>query len=308
MKCLTAIIIALTCLTWSAHAKYNCSDIKPNRTSKSHESQKAGLWREPFSGMEFVKVFGGCFQMGQTREDKHQIINVRGKKKYLKYFSEEQPRHEVCLDDFWLGRFEVTNKQFRQFRPEYSNKDYEGKNINSDNQPAVYINWNDAQAFAKWLSEKTGKRFRLPTEAEWEYACRAGTTTVRFWGDDPSDACRYANTHDVKSKKENNIHWLHHFCDDGYTVTAPVGSFQPNGFGLYDMLGNVWEWCQDVYHKEAYHKHTSRNPIISHGGDFRIIRGGSWVSAPAYVRCAVRYKLSTAVREYVVGFRLVADK
>ena len=154
MKCLTAIIIALTCLTWSAHAKYNCSDIKPNRTlesqfvdifmqdckevikpvdeisavklsrkktrsAESHESQKAGLWLEPVSGIEFVKVLGGCFQMGQTREDKHQIINVRGKEKYLKYFSEEQPRHEVCLDDFWLGRFEVTNKQFREFRPEY---------------------------------------------------------------------------------------------------------------------------------------------------------------------------------------------
>ena len=111
------------------------------------------------------------------------------------------------------------------------------------------VSWYGAVAYIDWLNQETetGKKYRLPTEAEWEYAARAGTSTVRFWGDSPDDACQYANVYDQTSKKENGYSWKNHNCDDGYSNTAPIGSFLANSFGLHDMLGNVWEWCADRY-------------------------------------------------------------
>lgn len=110
----------------------------------------------------------------------------------------------------------------------------------------VNVSWYDATNFAKWLSKETGQKFRLPTEAEWEYTARAGTKTSRFWGNNPDEACQYANVADLTVKKRWAT-WIVHNCEDNYLVAAPVGSFNPNGFGIYDMLGNVWEWVQDVY-------------------------------------------------------------
>ena len=254
--------------------------------------------------MEFVKISGGCFHMGQTPQGSEQIIDARGDRHYQKHFCDGHSRHEVCVDGFWLGRYEVTNRQYRQFRPAYANQDYEGRDLNGDDQPAVNITWHEAIAYARWLSDKAGRTFRLPTEAEWEYGCRAGTTTVRYWGDDAADACQYANTHDRRSKQANPIAWRHHDCDDGHAVASPVGSFQPNAFGLCDMLGNVWEWCRDVHPPPDDRQYG----LASRKRDARIIRGGSWASAPAYVRCASRYKCSVDTREYIVGFRLVVER
>ena len=108
----------------------------------------------------------------------------------------------------------------------------------------VCVSFEDAQAYIRWLNRKTGQHYRLPTEAEWEYAARAGTTTRRYWGDKPDDACQYANVADQSAKKVFPG-WAVHHCDDGYVYTAPVGSFQRNRFGLHDMLGNVWDRTQD---------------------------------------------------------------
>ncbi len=178
--------------------------------------------------------------------------------------------------------------------------------LDGNDQPAVRVSWEDAKKFAKWLTGKSGHEFRLPSEAEWEYACRAGTKTARFWGDDPDDACRYANVHDLTSKRINkDFTWTHHNCDDGHAVTAPVGSFRPNDFGLHDMLGNAWEWCEDIYASDAYSKHQLNNPIYTGGGSYRVIRGGSWGPDPAGVRCAFRYNDSPASRNADLGFRLL---
>ncbi|MBW2050537.1 MAG: formylglycine-generating enzyme family protein, partial [Deltaproteobacteria bacterium] len=119
-----------------------------------------GTWTDPVTGMEFVWVEGGCFEMGSTSGD-----------------SDEKPVHQVCLDGFWMGKYEVTNRQFRLFRPGHDSRDYKGHSLNGENQPAVYVSWEDAKAFAQWLTRKNGERytFRLPTEAQWEYACRGGT-------------------------------------------------------------------------------------------------------------------------------------
>ncbi|MGM0653785.1 MAG: formylglycine-generating enzyme family protein [Thermodesulfobacteriota bacterium] len=129
--------------------------------------------------------------------------------------------------------------------------------------------WNDAKAFISWLNGKTGKRFSLPTEAQWEYACRAGTGTFRYWGDGEGTACPYANVNDLTSKRINKFSWENFNCEDGYAGTSSVGRFKPNNFGLYDMLGNVWEWCEDGYDSKAYAKHGRNNPVIINNGSGR---------------------------------------
>jgi formylglycine-generating enzyme required for sulfatase activity len=246
-------------------------------------------WREPVTGMEFVWVPQGCYQMGSNSGD-----------------SDEKPVHKVCLDGFWMAKHEVTNRQYRKYKSSHDSKDYKGVNLNRDDQPAVYVSWDDAKAFAKWLSSKSGKQIALPTEAQWEYAARAGTGTVRYWGDDADDACRYANVHDRTSKnKFSNFTWQNHNCNDGYAGTSPVGSFRSNNFGLYDMLGNVWEWCEDVYDKEAYSKHSRNNPLVLSGGSDRVLRGGSWSSKPWNVRSAYRYRYSASFTLDYLGFRLI---
>ncbi|MDM8523268.1 SUMF1/EgtB/PvdO family nonheme iron enzyme [Desulfococcaceae bacterium HSG8] len=250
-------------------------------TLPEKEPETEGTWTDPVTGMEFVWVPKGCFKMGSPPGEKGR-------------YSDEGPVHEVCVDGFWMGKYEVTNKQYRKYKSGHNSGDYEGNFLDGDNQPAVRVSWDDAKAFAKWLTGKSRHEFRLPTEAEWEYACRAGTQTARFWGDDPDDACRYASVADQT-----------HNCDDGYAVTAPVGSFSPNSFRLYDMLGNIWEWCEDIYDSDAYRKHKRNNPIYADGGSDRVRRGGSWYGKPAYVRCAERDHYSPASRGNLLGFRLV---
>jgi formylglycine-generating enzyme required for sulfatase activity len=225
-------------------------------------------YTEPKTGMEFVLIKGGCFQMGDSYGDGD--IN-------------ERPVHEVCLSDYYMGKYEVTNAQYRKFKPTHNSGKHEGMDLNGDKQPVVHVSWEDATQFARWLSKETGKTFRLPTEAEWEYAARAGSKTSRFWGNNPDDACIYANVADATAKKRWPT-WIAHNCDDKYAVSAPVGSFKPNAFGLYDMLGNVWEWVQDVYDGTAYSKHPRHNPVYEVPGEYRVERGGGWNNGPLGIR------------------------
>ncbi len=161
-------------------------------------------------------------------------------------------------------------------------------------------------AFAAWLSQKSGKTFKLPTEAEWEYAARAGTKTARYWGDDNASLCRHANIADRTAKVAfSGFTWAYDGCDDGYKVSAPVGRFAPNRFGLYDMLGNVWEWTASPY-DEAYSGGEKRAAHASEGGR-RVTRGGSWLDDPGGVRAALRDFWSPGVRDLYLGFRLARE-
>jgi formylglycine-generating enzyme required for sulfatase activity len=251
-----------------------------------------GGWREPLTGMEFVWIESGCFKMGTPRKVGRGVI------------PNEEPLHTVCVDGFWMGKYEVTNAQYRKYKPDHSSKENKGLSFNGDNQPVVYVNWDDAKEFNKWLTNRSedGYEFRLPTEAEWEYAARAGTTTTRFWDDNSDDACSYASFSDKRGmeflKRPSN-----HNCDDGYAVTAPVGSFKPNAFGLYDMLGNVWEWCEDWF--GYYPSGSVTNPTGPASGKIRVVRGGSWNNALGYVRCSYRAGSSTHYRNDYRGVRCV---
>ncbi len=164
------------------------------------------------------------------------------------------------------------------------------------------MSWNDAAAFAEWLSQQSGNRFRLPTEAEWEYACRASSNTARFWGNDPNAACCYANVADQTAQKQFKFPPMHE-CSDGYACASPVGSFRANAFGQYDMLGNVWEWCSDWY--ADYPIGQVLNPAGPSSGSRRVGRGGGWISVGQGVRSAERHANDPTERENYLGFRLV---
>ena len=291
---------------------------------------KAGdTYTDPTTGMEFVYVKGGSFYMGQTRKEKKQIIAEAGEKIYNKYFSSELPRHQVRVDGFWMGRYEVTVGQWRKFIRATGYRTDAEKNTGksgcfsfkenkwdwiagrywddpgftqSSSRPVACVSYNDVAAYIDWLNKKTTSReYRLPTEAEWEYAARGGTRTIRFWGDDTdSSACRYANVAD------KGHGWRNPFpCVDGYKWAAPVGSFQPNSYGLYDMLGNVWEWCSDWYDEDYYKSSPRSNPQGPSSGSNRVVRGGSWFVGPWHVRAANRLRVGPATRIGDLGFRLV---
>jgi formylglycine-generating enzyme required for sulfatase activity len=279
------------------------------------EPTAAMVWTEPLTGMRFVRIPAGCFRMGSDAGE-------AGRDR------DEGPMHEVCLDGFWMSQYEVTRGQFRTFVEQtgyVTDAEREGFSwvydgrwekkpgyswhrpgfAQDDRHPVVHVSLNDAQAMARWLTERSKGEFRLPTEAEWEYACRAGTLSARFWGEDPKDACTFANVADETARKRYPV-WETHPCADGFVFTAPVGSFRPNGFGLHDMLGNVWEWCADIYDPDAYRKHSGKNPVVEKGGTARVVRGGSWYSRPRYVRSAGRDQLSRPDRRSQdQGFRLI---
>ncbi len=232
-------------------------------------------------------------------------------------FEDEHPQHRVRITKpFYLGTYHVTRGQFRQFVADTAYKTDAGKGENpgaygwdpdkkvfgfnakyswrnvgfeqTDEHPAVNVSWNDAVEFCKWLSKKDRKTYRLPTEAEWEYACRAWTTTRYYSGDDPETLAKAGNVADAAAKaKFPGWTWTLK-ANDGYAFTAPVGKFKPNAFGLYDMHGNAWQWCADWYGAEYYAKSPIDDPIGPDSGDFRVLRGGSWDGWPFFTRSADR--------------------
>ncbi len=270
---------------------------------------------DPAVGMEFIAVPAGCFQMGDSFGDGG---------------SDEKPVHEVCVDGFSMGKYAVTVGQFRAFikatgyRTDAENGggcitvDSNGrwskvswaswKNpgfSQTDSHPVVCVSWNDAAEFSKWLTRQSGRTYRLPTEAEWEYTARAGATGRNFWGDNADDACKYANVSDLSAAKNKLLKRTTHNCDDGHVFTAPVGSYRPNAFGLYDMMGNVWQWTGDWY-EEGYYSHSPKNnPQGPSSGPCRVPRGGSWRSSSENVRVSLRVHPPSS-QTSGVGFRLVS--
>ena len=175
----------------------------------------------------------------------------------------------------------------------------------TDEHPVVCVGWNDAKAYVRWLSGKTGKEYRLLSEAEWEYVARAGTETARYWGEGESGQCRYANGADEALKRrDSDWKWTTASCDDGYARTAPVGSYQANGFGLHDVLGNVYEWTEDCWN-ESYTGALSDGSAWESGDcGRRVLRGGSWLIDPRNLRSAYRGRSTTGNRSLILGFRV----
>ncbi len=177
--------------------------------------------------------------------------------------------------------------------------------------PVVCVSWRDAQAYAQWLTRTTGKPYRLPSEAEWEFAARAGTSTARFWGESQVSACEFANVADMTLADALNLDRRPQFtfrCTDRHAFTAPVASFRPNAFGLYDMLGNVWQWTADCLNPNLEGQAADGSPQLFGDCGNRAMRGGSWSHLPWYVRAGNRVRGNATDRFNFAGIRVVRDR
>ena len=270
--------------------------------------------------LKLLRIPAGSFPMGSPRTAPYRTQR------------NERPQHEVRIPaDFYMGRCEVTRGQFAAFvrDAEYKTeaevkgwafawdgkkwdkiKGASWKNVGfdqTDDHPVICVSWNDATAFCNWLSRRAGRTVRLPTEAQWEYACRAGTTTAWSWGDDSAKGKGRCNAAD-KTGRARFRSWRIFPWEDGYVFTSPVGTFKPNEYGLHDMHGNVWEWCRDWYRK-SYATAGKVEAKGRYGDGPRVVRGGSWLSPPERCRSAFRTACGPMgfYCDFIIGFRVVAD-
>ncbi len=328
-----AILLLLTCLTCAPAAVVAAEQDLPKQITN-------------LLGMRLILVPSGTFEMGS--DESPQALAAAypqyDQQRFL-LLSDEAPVHRVRITNaFYLGQHEVTVGQFRRFlqlsghQPEsiqdgtggYGyNRHYDPKQsergdafegrlplyswqnpgfAQNDDHPVTNVSWNDAVAMANWLSQREQIRYRLPTEAEWEYAARAGSRSRYHGGDQPDSLLKTANTFD----RDTALGWpqWQTFAlagHDGFDFTAPVGSFLPNAFGLYDMHGNVWEWCADWHQDDYYAKSPVDDPQGPDSGTVRVRRGGSWHTWSLYARAAYRNWNSPQTRYPLVGMRLVRE-
>ena len=322
---------ALLCLALLAVAGVRAAEVEIERNSL---------------GMPFVRLPAGEFLMGsdESPQSLARDFPALNRERFLA-LADEAPVHRVRITrGFWLGQTEVTVGQFRRFvqasghRPEAQADGSGGYGYRADHDPAtsprgdafegrsprwswrdpgfrqgddhpvVNVSWNDAQALAAWLSRIEGRRYRLPTEAEWEYACRAGTRTRYASGDDPQSLLRSANVFDADSARL----WPRWQAmalpgSDGHAFTAPVASFAPNAWGLHDMHGNVWEWVADWHGDDYYAQSPPDDPQGPADGVVRVRRGGSWHTWAFYARSSYRNWNTPDTRYTLVGIRLARD-
>jgi formylglycine-generating enzyme required for sulfatase activity len=266
---------------------------------------------------EMVVIPGGEFVMGSSKDEIDNELAA----------ANEAPQHKVVVrQTIAVGRFEITRDQFAAFVDstgyqgggrcmtfehnlprERENRSFLAPGYAQDgNHPAVCVSWTDAQAYADWLSKSTGKSYRLPSEAEFEYAARAGGTARYGFTDEPADLCRFANGADQSAKTAGlppNAPYMG--CTDGYPFTAPVGSFAANAFGLHDLIGNVWEWTADCFTDNYGSAASDSAPRDQAGCTARTVRGGDWFSSAFSLRPAARAKANPDAHNDDIGFRVV---
>ncbi len=249
-----------------ARGQTTCPQCGPQEQS-IEPVQAAAHFTDAICGIEMVRVPGGCFQMGDT---------------FGQGMPTEQPVRAVTLDDYYMGRFVVTQGQWLRLVPENPSRHVDPK------RPVEQVDWEQAVAFARHLTEAHQGRYRfdLPSEAQWEYAARSGGKQELYAGGDRIDALAW---YEANSQGQ----------------TQPVGTKAPNGLELYDMSGNVWEWCRDHFVEDAYSRPGGRNPVVTAKTPDRVIRGGSWHLDAWSARCARRFSCPQDFFGPGLGFRLV---
>jgi formylglycine-generating enzyme required for sulfatase activity len=306
-----------------------------------------GRWQGPTAdereitnsiGMRLVRIPAGEFLMG-CEEPVDQVLRAFPvHKRTPEDFQEEYPRHRVRITrPFFLGKFEVTVGEYRQFvestgyKTEAETDGQGGWGFNpevhlcegrrphfnwrntgypqSDEHPVVNVTWSDSVRFCEWLTRKEGVTYRLPTEAEWEYCCRAGTTTRYHNGDDPERLPDVGRVTDPKGYSFPFPHIQKMIIPDPGpdSFTVPVGRYKPNAFGLFDMHGNVWEWCSDWQDDEYYARSPVDDPQGPEKSNVRVRRGGGWNTYPIWARASCRNFNTPVSRICNLGFRVIRE-
>jgi formylglycine-generating enzyme required for sulfatase activity len=339
-KGVLAVIAAMACLSFAAAEQPKTTKSNVAKAAGSAQESLPKQFKNSIS-MTLTLVPSGEFMMGGEESAAQTAVYFR--KNYgvdfpnPECFDEEHPQHRVRITrPFYLGTYHVTQGQFRQFvedsgyktgwemqyspqsspigvggqpnaRVTWTSTQFSWANPGFEQSPVhpvVDVSWDDAVAFCKWLSKKEGKTYRLPTEAEWEYACRAGTKTRYNCGDDPESLVKVANVADAAFKAKIPGQKDAIKANDGYVATSPAGFFKPNAFGLYDMHGNARQWCADWYRKGYYAKSPVDDPQGPDDGDYRVLRGGSFADGPASSRSAARIGIVPDFRLKTNGFRV----
>lgn len=272
------------------------------------ESKTPQIFKDCATCPSMVRIPSGAFQMGSPESEVGRDFD-------------EAPRMFVEVAAFAIGQTEVTRAHWAEFERDSGRRaasgclTWDGDGFiqaqhlgwrypgfpQSDEHPVVCVNWQDANAYAQWMSRKTGHLYRLPLEYEWEYAARAGTQTPYPWNNSVSDVCNFANAADAAlSVKHPN--WSAQTCNDGFAFTSPVGSFVPNPWGLYDMHGNVTEWVQDCWQTKIVRPRTGMDLLNCRS---QVIRGGGWDLSVNHLRSAFRGKAAPLNQGTSTGFRLV---
>ncbi|MGA3208621.1 MAG: SUMF1/EgtB/PvdO family nonheme iron enzyme [Syntrophales bacterium] len=248
------------------------SGAEPARSTVERSAFAASAFKDPTTGMEFVPVAGGCFQMGDVFGDG---------------LPQEKPVHEVCVGNFYIGKYVVTQGQWKKIM---GTNPSHFKNC-GDDCPVEMISWTDVQTFVAELNNLSKQKYRLPTEAEWEYAAREGGKMVKWAG----------------TSSENKLSEYAWYEVNAAEKTHPVGQKKPNALGIYDMTGNVWEWTSDLYGESFYQKSTRDNPQGPDEGNERVLRGGCWLDRAADIRTAQRFFFAPKSSFKSIGFRLVRE-
>ena len=250
-------------------------------------------FRDCASCPPMIVVPPGKFVMGSPPTESGRVDN-------------EEPTHAVTIGSaFAIGKYEITFDEWDACAADRACPRADDSGFGRGRRPVINMSYDSAMKYVAWLSDKTKKQYRLPSEAEWEYAARAGSTESRFWGKSADQACQYANVFNPKTKEKYKDSDRGAFaCEDGFMETAPVGSFKPNAFGLYDMLGNAWEWVGDCWN--GTYAGAPADGSVWAAGDCtkRVLRGGGWYFGPRNVRAAKRLKNWATRSGHDLGFRV----
>ncbi len=307
-----------------------CSAVMAAGKTVSTAAASKAVIRDCAHCPEMVVLPAGHFLMGASAEEEEREgvrPSLRGR---------SLPQHEVTVAAVAIARYEVTRDEYARFvaatgrpdptsclwlKPELSDAEivpseswrqvdgHSWKNpgfAQTSRDPVVCVSWEDATAYTQWLSKITGKAYRLPTEAEWEYAARAGTTTAHYWGDSVAEGCAFGNLADatLKAKYPAIVPFQYLTCDDGRVYTAPVGSYRPNDFGLFDMIGNAWELVDDCWKPDYTSASSNSNKSVDGDCSQHIVRGGAWNDVPWSARAAVRFGIKADFHGAEMGFRV----
>ncbi len=260
-------------------AVLSCSTLRKSGINTYEENVK-GL------DIELTEVIGGEFLMGGNEEDSTTFID-------------ELPLHNVKLHSYYISTYEITNQQYSIFCKETRRELPQGSKDRSPNSPAIYVSWDDAAEFCRWLSEISNKEYRLPTEAEWEYAARGGIKSKGY---------KYAGSNDINEVSNYDDAIMLNDDSLNLKIIDQVGQKRPNELGIYDMSGSVWEWCYDGYSDDYYSESPKENPINLDQSLGKVARGGGWLNTPKYHLISNRDHDLYSAADVDLGFRVVLVK